>query len=116
MNIRSLSFRLVIWYAGVLTAVFIVLGALRRFLRHYLEATVLDTHSARPSDRRTRSPRDDPSQTGALAMARQVEDLYSPEANDRFIRVIRSDGHVVYASQATRTMEASCRPRFHWPH
>jgi heavy metal sensor kinase len=31
-------------------------------------------------------------------MAREVEDLYAPEANERFIRITRGDGHVVYAS------------------
>jgi heavy metal sensor kinase len=98
MNTRSLSFRLVIWYAGVLTAVFIILGALTLiFLRHYLEAAVLDTQV-----RRARQIADTLlatiDKTGERAMAQQVEDLYSPEANDRLIRVIRSDGHVVYVS------------------
>ena len=31
-------------------------------------------------------------------MAREVEELYAPEANERFIRITRDDGHVVYAS------------------
>ncbi len=48
MNTRSLSFRLVTWYAGVLTAVFVLLGALIFVsLRHYLEANVLDTQARR---------------------------------------------------------------------
>ena len=48
MNTRSLSFRLVTWYAGVLTLVFVVLGSLTLiFLRHYLESAVLDTQARR---------------------------------------------------------------------
>ena len=48
MNTRSLSFRLVTWYAGVLTIVFVVLGGLTLiFLRHYLETAALDTQSRR---------------------------------------------------------------------
>ena len=48
MNTRSLSFRLVTWYAGVLTLVFILLGALTIILlREYLESNVLDTQARR---------------------------------------------------------------------
>ncbi len=98
MNTRSLSFRLVAWYAGLLTVVFVLIGALTFvFLRHYLEANILDIQS-----RRARQiaytllavirPSDEP------VVAQQVEALYSPEVNDRFIRITRADGQVVYAS------------------
>jgi heavy metal sensor kinase len=98
VNTRSLSFRLVVWYAGVLTAVFVILGALTLvFLRHYLEASVLDTQA-----RRARQIADTLlaaiDRTGEAGVAQQVEDLYSPEANDRFIRISRADGRVVYVS------------------
>jgi heavy metal sensor kinase len=107
MNTRSLSFRLVTWYAGVLTLVFIVLGALTLlFLRHYLEAGVLDTQV-----RRARQIADTllttTDQAGEARLARQVEDLYSPEVNDRFIRITRNTddssatgARVIYASGA----------------
>ncbi len=90
MNTRSLSFRLVTWYAGVLTLVFVTLGVLTLFfLRHYLEASVLDTQV-----RRARQIADTlltaTDWAGEERLARQVEDLYSPEANDRFIRITRS--------------------------
>jgi hypothetical protein len=98
MNTRSLSFRLVTWYAGVLTLVFILIGALTVvLLREYLESNVLDTQA-----RRARQIADTlvaaASRTGDATMAREVEELYAPEANERFIRITRGDGHVVYAS------------------
>jgi len=98
MNTRSLSFRLVTWYAGVLTIVFVLLGALTLiFLRQYLEANLLDIQS-----RRARQIADTllvaARRTGEGAVARQVEELYSPEANDRFIRITGGDGHIVYVS------------------
>lgn len=98
MNTRSLSFRLVTWYAGVLTLVFILLGALTIILlQEYLESNVLDTQA-----RRARQIADTlvaaASRTGDGAMAREVEELYAPEANERFIRITRGDGHVIYAS------------------
>jgi heavy metal sensor kinase len=102
MNTRSLSFRLVTWYAGVLTLVFVLLGALTIvLLRDYLESNVLDTQA-----RRARQIADTlvaaASRTGDAAMAREVEELYAPEANERFIRITRGDGHVVYGSGSPR--------------
>ncbi|HEY3784110.1 MAG TPA: ATP-binding protein [Steroidobacteraceae bacterium] len=98
MNSRSLSFRLVTWYAGLLTVVFVLLGALTLLiLRHYLEANLLDIQA-----RRARQIADTllaaVPRTGEATLARQLEELYSPEANDRLIRITRSDGHVVYTS------------------
>jgi heavy metal sensor kinase len=98
MNTRSLSFRLVAWYAGLLTVVFVVLGALTvLFLQHYLEANLFDIQA-----RRARQIADTllaaAPRTGEAAVGQQVEILYSPEANDRLIRITRADGHIVYAS------------------
>ena len=98
MNTRSLSFRLVAWYAGVLLSVFVLLGALTfLFLRHYLEANLLDTQA-----RRARQIADTlvahASRADEDALRSQIESLYSPEVNDRFIRITRADGAAVYAS------------------
>lgn len=98
MNVRSLSFRLVTWYAGLLTIVFLLLGALTVvLLRQYLESNVLDTQA-----RRARQIADTlvaaASRTGEAVMAREVEELYAPEANERFIRITRGDGHLIYGS------------------
>lgn len=106
MNARSLSFRLVSWYAGVLTMVFIVLGILTLiFLRHYLEAAVLDTQL-----RRARQIADTllvtVGRTGEQRIAEVVEELYSPEANDRFIRITR----VSSSAGSTQTIYLSGRP------
>ncbi len=102
MNARSLSVRLVAWYGGVLTLVFVLLGVLTYiFLRHYLEANVLDNQARRARQIAdtlvAQASRDHESVLGA-----QVENLYSPEANDRFIRITRADGTVVYVSGAPK--------------
>jgi heavy metal sensor kinase len=98
MNTRSLSFRLVTWYAAVLTLVFVLIGALTVvLLREYLESNVLDTQA-----RRARQIADTlvaaASRTGDATMARELEELYAPEANERFIRITTDNGHIVYAS------------------
>ncbi|HET7756258.1 MAG TPA: ATP-binding protein, partial [Steroidobacteraceae bacterium] len=98
MNIRSLSFRLVAWYAGVLTVVFLLLGALTFFfMQHFLQGNLLDIQA-----RRARQIADTliahASRSDEPGLRREVETLYSPEANDRFIRITRGDGTLVYAS------------------
>ena len=48
MNTRSLSFRLVAWYASLLTAVFILLGVIMYIdLRHFLENNFRETQARR---------------------------------------------------------------------
>jgi heavy metal sensor kinase len=102
VNTSSLSFRLVTWYAGVLTAVFVLLGALTYIsLRQSLEANVLDNQA-----RRARQIADTliarASRGTESAIGADVESLYSPESNDRFIRITRADGAAVYSSGTPR--------------
>ena len=71
---------------------FVLLGALTfLFLRHYLEANLLDTQA-----RRARQIADTlvahASRADEDALRGQIESLYSPEVNDRFIRITRADG------------------------
>lgn len=100
MNTRSLSVRLVAWYAGLMTVVLVLLGALTLLiLHHYLQTNLLDTQT-----RRARQIAD--TLVGAMPLdgnsqlAQQIEALYSPAQNDRFIRITRADGAVVYVSGA----------------
>ena len=102
MNTRSLSFRLVAWYAGVLTAVFVLLGVLTIFfLQRYLEANLLDTQ-ARRARQIAGTLISAASRADEAALPAQVEKLYSPEASERFIRITRADGQVVYVSGPTK--------------
>jgi heavy metal sensor kinase len=102
VNTRSLSVRLVAWYAGVLTLVFVPLGLLTFVsLRHYLGENLLDTQARRArqiADTLVAHARADTE----ADLAAQVENLYSPEANDRFIRITRAGGAVVYVSGPPR--------------
>ena len=98
MNTRSLSFRLVAWYASLLTAVFVLLGTIMYVdLRFFLENNLRETQA-----RRARQVADIVlAQIGkgdAQSLVREVQDRFAPELNDRFIRVTRADGSVVYVS------------------
>src|SRR5579862_705346 len=110
MNTRSLSFRLVAWYAGVLTIVFVLLGGLTiLFLRHYLEANLLDIQM-----RRARQIADTlvaaASRSSESAMRGQVEALYAPQANERFIRITREGGAVVFSAAPNERFDPSQVP------
>jgi len=98
MNTRSLSFRLVTWYASLLTAVFVLLGAVMYIdLRHFLENNLRETQ-ARRAQQIADSVLPEAHTLGEAYAAHEIKDRYEPEINDRFIRVTRADGSVLYAS------------------
>lgn len=102
MNTRSLSVRLVAWYAGVLTIVFVLLGGLTfLLLQRYLEVNLLDSQARRA--RQIAGTLVAHASAGTeQGLRNEVESLYSPEVNDRFIRITRADGRIVYASGAPK--------------
>ncbi len=98
MSTRSLRFRLIAWYAGLLTVVFLLLAVLMfAGLKHYLESNLGETQK-----RRAQQIADtllaNVNQTGEAAIGKEINSLYAPEINDRFIRVSRPDGSVLYGS------------------
>ena len=93
MNTRSLSFRLVAWYASLLTAVFILLGVIMYIdLRHFLENNFRETQ-ARRAQQIADSELARIAKIGTAVAASEIKDRYEPEVNDRFIRVTRLDGN-----------------------
>jgi len=102
MNTRSLSFRLVTSYAALLTVVFLLLGAVTfAAVSNYLRVNVRDNQTRRAQQIADTLLRDlDRSQEDALAS--KVEELYAPEVNDRFIRITRADGRVLFRSGKPR--------------
>jgi heavy metal sensor kinase len=98
VNTRSLSFRLVAWFAGLLTIIFVLLAALTvAAVRHYLEANLLQDQ-ARRARQISHTLLAGVVRTGEDFVAAEVEALYAPTANDRFIRITRADGRVLYLS------------------
>ncbi len=98
MNPRSIHFRLIVWYAGVLLVVLLGFGAftyttLHFFINQVLRETLM--HRAQ--------------QIGELLtekaaikdqgyVQREIEKRYDPAANDRFVRVTHLDGSQLYLS------------------
>jgi len=100
MNTRSISFRLVAWYAGLLAVIFVLLCALLYLdLRNFLENDLRQSQ-ARRARQIANTLLVHVQQTGEAAVARQTKDWFEPEINDRFIRITRADGTLVYISGA----------------
>jgi heavy metal sensor kinase len=98
VNTSSIRFRLSAWYAGLLTLVYVLFGALlMHSVQSFLEASVLDTQARRA--RQIASTLVTPLAPAAEStLVAQVKALYSPELSDRFIRLTRADGSVLYRS------------------
>ncbi len=105
MNPRSIRFRLIMWYAGLLTGVFLLFGiALYQVLRGYLEHSLAQTLTRR-SDQIALSLLDGADDAGARYVADQITARYAPENYDRFIRITRQDGSILYASGRTASFD-----------
>jgi heavy metal sensor kinase len=99
MNTRSLRFQLVTWYAALLTGCFVLIGAATYVvLQNSLVGALRETQF-----RRARQigqlvleeiPRRDEGRVGD-----EIEGRYGPGLNDRFVRVTRGDGGLLYVSQ-----------------
>jgi heavy metal sensor kinase len=117
MNTRSLRFQLGLWYAGLLAGVFLLLGlATIAALRHYLEANLRDSqlHRAKQialglSPALVRA--------GPSAISQEIEERFSPGANNRFVRVRRANGSVLYQSTPPQdaSFDPSSVPLWIWP-
>ena len=97
MNPRSLRFRLVLWHALWLGAVFLVTGALLYFaVGRYLEQNLAKSELARAHRVAALIVR-----LGAVPADRYAAEItadFAPEASGRFIRVFRPSGAVLYQS------------------
>ena len=102
MNCRSISFRLVAWYAALLAAIFVLLCALLYLdLRRFLENDLRQAEARRTRQIAT-TLLAHVNHTGEPYVAGQTKAWYEPESSDRFIRITRGGGVVVYVSGAPK--------------
>jgi heavy metal sensor kinase len=98
MNPRSIKFRLLAWYAVLLAGILLLLCAwlyldLRNAMKHDLCAA-----QARRARQLGNLLLAHGKETGDAFMISQIKDWYAPESNDRFIRITRADGTLLYVS------------------
>jgi heavy metal sensor kinase len=110
MNPRSIRFRLIMWHAGLLTGVFLLFGVtLYQVLRGYLESSLAQTLYRR-SEQIDASLLAQVGHTGEAYVAEQIATRYAPENSDRFVRLTRPDGTILYASGRTASFDPSRVP------
>jgi heavy metal sensor kinase len=117
MNTRSLRFQLIAWYAGLLTGCFALLGAATYFLLQSSLVGSLEENQSRRAGQigqwlAAEIPRQGEAQVGG-----QIEARYAPGLNDRFVRVTRGEGDVLYRSKAPkdRSFNPADLPPPAWP-
>ena len=98
MNTRSIRFRLTVWYAGLLALLLLLFGASTYLgLRHYLNQT-LNESLGRQARQIGESFLADVATGGEGYVISEINEHYAPELNNRFVRVTRADGSVMYVS------------------
>jgi heavy metal sensor kinase len=98
MNTRSLRFRLVAWYAGLLTGCFVLIGAATYVaLQSSLVGALRETQLRRARQIGQLLLDEIPS-PGEARVGEEVQARYAPDLNGRFVRITRSNGSVLYLS------------------
>lgn len=98
MNPRSLVFRLGAWYTLLLSAIFVLVATATFYgLQHYLRSSLRDSLTRR-SWQVEQIVRKAPIDFTDQVIAREIETRVAPEFNNRFVRVARSGGTVIYRS------------------
>jgi heavy metal sensor kinase len=98
MNTRSIQFRLIVWYAGLLALLLLLFGASTYLgLRHYLNQT-LNESLGRQAQQIGDSFLVDVATGGEGYVISEINEHYAPDLNNRFVRVTRADGSVLYVS------------------
>ena len=83
-----MRFRLVAWYAGLLTAVFLLFGlAMFQVLRHFLERNMADSQAPALASRSPPPCWPTCANPARRYVADEIKAWYAPENNDRFIRI-----------------------------
>jgi heavy metal sensor kinase len=98
LNTRSLRFRLTVWHGALLGGLFLVFGvATYQLSRHYLQHSLAEL-LLRRTDQISASLLANASRTGDAYVVNEINERYAPEKSDRYIRVTRADGSVLYVS------------------
>jgi heavy metal sensor kinase len=117
MTTRSIRFRLVVWYAGLLIAIFVLLGSLiYAGLKSYLVRNLGLTQVQR-AQQMAETLLANVEKTGEAHVVEEINSWVTPEVNNRFVRITRGDSSVLYVSRNPRDMsfEASQVPPYPEP-
>jgi heavy metal sensor kinase len=102
MNTKSIQFRLTVWYTLLIIVAAIGFGAYNYYSLEHRLYEEIQTMLARRIVHLREDVAPVIANTPPGSLATKIEDIYSPEQNDRFIRVSKADGTVLYVSGSPR--------------
>jgi signal transduction histidine kinase len=117
MSTGSIRFRLTVWYAGLLAVLILLLGSSAYFgLRHYLNQTLNDS-LGKQARQIGEGFLIDVATGGEGYVVSEINEHYAPELNNRFVRLTRADGSVLYISGKPKEshFDPSTVPALHDP-
>ncbi len=103
MNPHSLKFQLVGWYAALLVGVFGLLGVSTYWALRTSLAGALKENQLRRARQIGQLLREEVQRGDEVSVGREVQARYSPDLNDRFMRIARGDGELVYLSPSPKS-------------
>jgi heavy metal sensor kinase len=117
MNIRSLRFQLVAWYAGLLTGCLVLLGGAAYLALKSSLVGALKENQWRRGRQIAQLLREEIQKQTQARVGDDVEGRYAPGHNGRFVRITQQDGAVLYLSEAPRdqSFDPAALPPPAWP-
>lgn len=117
MNMRSLKFQLIVWYASLLAGGFVLLGAAAYVaLDRYLIGALKESQMRR-ARQIAQLVAEESRKHVVSGVGSEIEARYAPSLNDRFVRVCRENGEVIYISgtPASLSFSPAMLPPPIWP-
>ncbi len=117
INHHSLAFRLAVWYAGLLSVTFALVGLGLYFaLQQYLRAGLADSLRRRSTQIEQILSSTAPG-AASSSIADAIETRLAPEFNNRFVRVMRAPSELVFRSglPADHSFDPAAMPSFDGP-
>jgi heavy metal sensor kinase len=117
MNVRSLRFQLVAWYAGLLTGSFALIGVATYLVLQSSLVGALEESQFRRASQIGNWLLEEVLRHGEANLGEEVEVRYAPALNDRFVRLTASDGRLLYRSGAPKDgkFDPAQLPPPQWP-
>ena len=102
MNTRSLRFQLVAWYAALLTGCFVLIGAATYAVLQSSLVGALRETQLRRARQVGQLLLDEIRGPGEARIEEEIQVRYAPDLNGRLVRIMRSDGSMLYVSSAPK--------------
>ncbi len=117
MNTRSIKFQLIVWYAAVLIGSLVLLGSVTYLALQRSLVGALKENQLRRARQVAQLLREELERHQEARAGEEVEARYAPGLNDRFVRITRRDGVLLYLSKPPKdqSFDPAALPPPKWP-